>query len=351
MLQVTDMALIRAQWRSEGAVACSKYAACYIDMEGNIVEQEPKSLLAQNPIKLKHHVKRVKKALSGDIGNGTQITDFYMKEFWLDDIVESRLEDSDALMELYQEIAAATLNKKNPIEVMVYHSSIDIAKKASDGKELEDGDEVYSHIIVMICDTKMQKHELACIGDCEDITIPDRIIKNPLACLVYPAYEMGEVNDDKAIICDADLLEPMHNLWGNVFHLSRTKTTSELQRDFEELIGKEYLDRKDAVLMEIVGALGEHNPYDIVTKEYMEGILAEAQIEPTKYLLSKFFDIIAKYSPTVVQLTISRYAYMRAAGNHRERKKNTLLRAAAIIEELAGAETELIKGLREEADR
>lgn len=351
MLQGTDMALVRAQWRSEGAVVCSRYASCYISMDGSIIPQEPKSLLAQNEIKLKHHVKRVKKALSGEIGNGCQDVEFYMMSHWMEEILTSRLEDEDALMSLYQEIAGATMNKQNPIEVMVYHSAFDIAKKAKDGETLEDGEEVYSHIIVMICDTKMQKHELACIGEREEITVPDRIIKNPIACLVWPAYVNGEVERDSAIICDYDTKKPMHTLWSSAFHLHNYKTTDELQRDFEELIEKEYQGKKDEVLMKIVGALGEHNPYDIIRGKYMEVILQEAEVEPTEYLLKRFYDTIGKYDPRIIQLQISKYAYLRAARSHRERKKSILLRAAEIIQELKGSETDLISELREEADR
>lgn len=349
MINMHDIFVLRNMWKNEADLCCMKYAACLIGIDGVIVEQEPKSLIAQNGIKVKEHMKRVKKALSGTAENNILKRGFVTQpEPLLKDLTEGL--QKPQLMELYENIAEEMKGRKNPIEVLVYQCAFDIPGKAKDGADLEDSDRVYKHIIVLVCDTRMQKKELAVIQAKEEIIIPNRIIKQPITAFVYPAIENMEPVDDEIIIYNADPENPCHALYENM-NVDRFRTTEEIMNDLEDLFAEEYADRKDEYLMAIMDILGKRYPYEVVGHISFAQLLEQAGIESTTKIVNTYHERIGKYSPSVNQLIIPKYAAMRAYGLRRERKKNLLLRAAAVIEESKGTEAELARELREEADR
>lgn len=348
MINMHDIFVLKNMWKNEAELCCLKYAACLIGIDGIIVTQEPKSLMAQSGTKVKEHMKRVKKALSGTAENNIIKRGIRNTAPFLEDLTEGLQEPQ--LMELYEHIAEEMKGRKNPIEVIVYNCAFDIPAKAKDGTDLEDSDRVYKHIIVLVCDTRMQKKELAVISAQEEITIPNRIIKQPITGFIYPVLENMEPVDNEIIIYNANPESPCHTLYEKM-EVERFRTTEEIMSEFEDLFTEEYNDRKDQYLMAIMDILGNRYPYEVVGHISFKQLLEQAGIEGTDTIVNTYHDRIGKYNPSVNQLIIPKYAAMRAYGLRRERKKNLLLRAAAVIEESKGAEAELARELREEADR
>lgn len=357
MVSGKDIAILRGLWKNEQTICCMKYAGCYINMAGDLVPQEPKSLLAQSETKIKEHAKRVKKML---VANAMQNTVMSVKfeelpfpgNETLDNILESRMEDEEALQELYEMIARAFPNKANPIEVLVYWCAYDMPQKAADGTVLEDSEYVFHHLVVLVLDTKMQRKELAMIKDQAEITEPNRIIKNPITGFVYPAFEKGEP-EEGMIIYNADTLAPCHNLYSEL-KTEAFRTTDELRRELGELFRREFGENevKDRYLQALMEAMGECNPYDTVNEQYFELLLDRAKIdmEDKVWFVDKYMGTIGDYKPFVWQLQIPEHTVDRAKEMRRERKKKLLMQAAAVIEELKGAESQLAKELREEAN-
>lgn len=351
MVSARDILTIQRTWKNEGNMTCGKYTAALINLNGEIIVQEPKPLLAQDEVKIKEHAKRVKKALGAEIGNGIVSQGFLIQPLWfLDNLVDSALRDTKALDALLKHIEVNTQGiRKNPLEVLIYHCIYDIPGKKENGEEVEDSEYVYKHIIVLVCETKMQKHELAVKAGQEDITIPQRLIKQPITGFVFPSFENMRPVDDEIIIYNADTEHPLHALYGNM-EVKGYRTADEIMRDFDSLFTEEIGEgrERDTCMMAIMEVLGNMNPFDQVDKETLRHICREAQValEDEDAFLAEYHDSIGKYKPTANQLIIPKYAAMRARDMHRERRKALLLKAAAAVQD----ET-LANDLREEAER
>lgn len=340
-----DVKLLRTFWRDVESLSCDQYAACFVDIEGNMTIQEPKPLLTQETQRIKEHLKRILKALPIDSGNGIVEVPFLEKyKNWMEDILDSRLKHEGAMETLYQ-VIARYMEYNSPIAILVYHAFVDMPHKASDGARLEDSEEVYEHIICLVCETKMQKKELAIIGESEALTIPDRVIKKPITGFIWPVLS-GD--DNTIMIYNDDPQSACHKLYERGLETAKYRTTEELQRAVVKL-----LEDRNIPVGTFMRHLDDLNPFDKLTGEIFLEILLNMGVDiKTRVDAGREYETkVGEIGPDVGQMVVKTYLQQDAAEETKDRRRRLLIQAAAVIEDTKGSESDLARELRREADR
>lgn len=343
-----DVRLLRTFWNCEESLSCDQYAACFVDMDGSLTVQAPKALLTQEEQRIKEHLKRIKNAMPVDVGNGVVEVRFTEPcRTFLDEILDSRLKNEEAMEELYQ-VIAENVDHNSPIEILVYHAFVDMPHKASDGARLEDSEEVYEHIICIVCETKMQKKELALIGESEALTIPDRVIKKPITGFVWPLLSDLSGEDNAIMVYNSDTRKPCHMLYEKGLGTTRYRTMDELRESMVEILKENTICE-----YEFMKRLDDIAPEETLTSDIFALILMDMGKSDTvrEKAIENYREKVGRFSPTAGDLVIRSILDETVKVSERERIRKLLQKAAAVIETAEGNKSELARSLKIEADK
>lgn len=343
-----DVRLLRTFWNCEESLSCDQYAACFVDMEGSLTVQAPKALLTQEKQRIKEHLKRIKNAMPVDAGNGVVEVRFNDSHgTFLDEILESRLKNEEAMAELYQ-VIAENADYNSPIEILVYHAFVDMPHKASDGTRLEDSEEVYEHIICLVCETKLQKKELAVIGDSEALTIPDRVIKKPITGFVWPVLSDNSGDDNAVMIYNGDTRKPCHMLYEQGLGTAKYRTMDEIRESMVEILKENAIDT-----YEFMKRLDDIAPEETLTSDIFALILMDMEKSDTvrEKATETYREKVGRFRPMAGDLMIRSILDETVKVSERERIRKLIQKAAAVIETVEGNKSELARSLKIEADK
>lgn len=360
-MNIRDLSELKRIWKPEN-LCCDKYAACYLDGEGGMNIQEAKPLLAEPEGMIRKHMALAKKLLSGEPENQILQVPFLVPETEestgtarevLERIMSCRLEEEETLEKFFR-LMTEPCHREEPYELLLYHLSYDIPVKGTDGADQGESDEVYEHVLCLLCQVKMTKENLGVEDGLLSMTRRDRVIGAPVLGLIWPAFDNRSGDRDAMILYHADPGEVPHGFWLEAFDLQEFLTTAEIRRQMAKICQVVIQDPKkmEACLAEIGEALGNREPESIVTVGDFKRILEEAQIpEPLQYDLLRRYDAsLCRYSPKAYQLQDPERSLETAKGKQRKKMRELLLQAAGFIRDVNGQESELVRRLLTAAD-
>lgn len=355
-MNIRDLTELRSIWKKEAA-HCDRYAACYIDAAGAVQIQESRPLLSEPGERIGRHMALVRKMLSGDLDNKILQADFesYQQEGSSipEILIKSRAErlcNLKTVEELFEYFRDSLADWRERV-ILIYHAVYVIPRAGTD--QADQGEEAYEHLLCLVCPTKKAKQNLAVEGNTLYMTAGDRLIGAPECGFIWPALDNRTENTDAMILYNADAGEPEH---GFFFRLSLTdfRTTEEIRREMKEIFHDVIRDQEKAekYLAQLAEQLGRLGPEEGLAWKTLEKLLEQAEV-PERHIqeiTEEYKGRLWHYSPRIYQLMDPAVNLNFAAGKQGERMRNLLIRAAGVIEDVAGVDSELVRELLQAAD-
>ena len=352
-MNTSDILEIKRMWDKKN-LCCDRFAACYVDnLTGAYVMQDSKPLLSIQENQMDKHLAIMKKMLVTDIGGKMMQVPFQTSAPGiLNEVRDCRL-CNDEIMETFYEIIQDNLHIDANYEILTYHAAYDIPSKGTDGKDQGESDDVYEYILCMICPTKMTKSNLAVEEGQLIMTTPDRVLGSPVTGFIWPAFDDRTEDRESMIIFNANEEEPEHGLYREL-GLMEYSTTDEMRKIlkhiFKSTIKTEEL--ADIALQKVTEKMGDMAPDAEMTEADFSSLLRRAEIEEgdCPALERKYAESIAIHHPKIHQLMIPDYIMTVTEGRKGSRIRNLLIKAAGVIEDIQGTESELVRDLLTAAD-
>ena len=231
--------------------------------------------------------------------------------------------------------------------ILLFHDRYDVMKQTTDGKEVDESEEVYEHIICAICPVRLAKAGLQYEAAGNTIKPIDRdwIVQKPAAGFVYPAFEDRSANEDKAMYFCADPKKPAHELMEIVLDCKPVLTAAEHREAFEksflvatqsEELQEEYLGKVNAVFEDILleemsyqqktpKRLNEAELFDLMKKHGIPEIYAQKirDIYQRHYRNSEYPKVAWLYNPKMRDF--------ERAKQHKDRYRSLLARSSRAL--------------------
>lgn len=354
-----DLTELRRLWRKEAA-SCDRYAACYLDAAGGIQIQESRPLLSEPEERIGKHMALIKKILPMDLENRIMQVNFRMlSEEGESEIPEKlintraeRLCNLETLENFFEWIRDSLPDCRERV-ILVYHAVYDIPRIGTDQADQGKSEEVYEHLLCLVCPTKKAKQNLAVEGNKLYLTASDRLICAPEYGFVWPAFDERTENSEAMMIYNADAGDPGHGFFFRLT-LKNFRTTEEIRRDMQEIFHDAIQDPEEAerCLLQTAEQLGQLGPEEGLAGKTLEKLLVQAEI-PERYIPAiarEYTNKLWPYHPKIYQLMDPAVNLNFVAGKQGDRMRNLLIRAAGVIEDVAGAESELVRELLTAAD-
>lgn len=348
-----DILEIKGMWKKE-SLCCDRFAACYVDnLDGGFAMQESQPLLVLPEEQINKHIAMIKKMLVTDIGGKIMQVPFKVDAPGiLHGVRDCRLCNEETMETFYNLIQTHMHCDANYV-IMIYHVVYDIPNKGTDGADQGESDDVYEHILCMLCPTKMTKTNLSVDEWKISLTKSDRVICPPVTGFIWPAFDDRTEDENAMIIYNADADKPEHRLYRE-FCVREYSTTDEmreiLKHIFKSVIKTEEL--ADSALRKVTQKMGDMAPEAEMTEVDFNLLLQNAGIKESDRtaLVGKYAESIAIHHPKVHQLMMTDYIMTVTEGKKGSRIRNLLLRAAGVIEDVQGTESELVRDLLTAAD-
>lgn len=147
--------------------------------------------------------------------------------------------------------------------ILVFYGVYDVVVKANDGEELEDSEEVYSYIEVVVCPVNLQQEGLMYQEEKNTFGPVERkwIVKKPEISFIFPAFDHRSADEQEVIYFAENPLEPhheimegtlgCHDIWTAAEHKQHLTKSIFTACDSEELT-KEYIEGFNASLAGII---------------------------------------------------------------------------------------------------
>ena len=348
----TELLEIKRMWKQE-KLCCDRFAACYLDnMSGGYVMEESRPLMSIQEEQINRHLKMINKLITTDIGGKAMQVPMKQVQGILDEVRDCRL-CNEEVMETFLGIIWNSLSCESNYEIVTYHAVYDIPNKGEDGLNQGESDDVYEYILCMICPTKMTKTTI-CVEDGKlGMTTPDRVLGAPVTGFIWPAFDDRTEDRDSMIIFNADPEKAVHGIYSEL-GCEEYRTTEELRKMLEHIF-KDTIKTEELAgiaLGKVTEKMGDLHPEAEITEVEFSLLLEKSGIEESyrHSLTGKYADGIAVYHPTAYQLMIPEYIKTVVSGNRGDRMRNLLIKAAAVIEDIQGPESELLRDLLTAAD-
>lgn len=235
-----------------------RIAGCYVGAGKEIKAVWQQAFQAMDEEDILKYLSLFKKALSGR--NTKEIQLYPERKEALEALRESRLKDRKILEEFFRETVEAYEAEGNYL-ILAVHETYDVPGKAADGKELEDGEDIYEYILAVICPVSLQKPGLAWDLEKGVFTHLDRdwIAKDPAAGILFPAFNgRGEDREHTEFYMkkrDADIERAVERLFRYSFGDEPEKQREAWEKTVSGVLGKEGTVQQAA---EIEGRLREY---------------------------------------------------------------------------------------------
>lgn len=152
-------------------------------------------------------------------------------------LVESKLKDEDALEMLYDRIIEEYYCESNFL-ILLWYDVYDIPGKGTDGKDQDESEEIYAHIMCAICRVDLTTAGLSYKPKDNTFAVRERdwVVDMPSCGFVYPAFENREVEWDKAMFYTAKPAEAPHDFMERGLGLKEIRTITEIRKDFSNVL-------------------------------------------------------------------------------------------------------------------
>ena len=353
-MKITDLQEIKRMWRKE-SLCCDRFSACYVDvLTGSVEIQESTPLLALTETMLNRHIALIKKMLVSDIDGRIKQVKLEREPETLVDARDTRFRNIDTMQLFFENITTNISIADSNYVVLAYHLVYDIPKKGTDGVDQEESEDVYEHILCMICPTKVQKTNLGIVDRKLELTVPNRIVCPPVTGIIWPAFDDRSVDEDSIIVYNAD--EEKTERWFHMkaFNCADYRTTGEIRNTlkdiFETVMKKE--DIAEQYQKAVTEKLGDMKLDAVVSAWDFEMLIKRAELPESKCmeLSSQYTDRLCSFEPMVYQLMDPDYTETVVEEKKGTRMRNLLLKAAGVIENIHGTESELVRDLLSAAD-
>lgn len=359
-MNIRDLTELRRMWRKE-SVVCDRYAACYIDGDGAVRIQESRPLLSEPEERIGKHMALIKKMLTGDLDNRILQADFMVdpaceyNRILPESMIRSRAErlcGPETLEEFFEEIRDRLADCREHV-ILVYHGVYDIPGIGTEQRDNEEQKKAYKHLLCLVCPTKKAKRNLAVGGNTLYMTAEDRLISAPECGFVWPAFDYRAEDTRAAIIYNADAGEPRHGFFLRL-GLDDFRTTEEIRRGMQEIFHDIIRDQEEAemCLAKLAEQLGRLGLEESLAQNMLEELLEQAEV-PERYMpgiLEGYRSKLQPYRPRIYQLMDPAVNLNFVAGKQGERMRSLLIRAAGVIGDVAGSDSELVRELLTAAD-
>lgn len=171
----------------------TRISGCYVNAEKEIVNIVSKNFLSMDEEETFKFFELFRRCFSGSIGKNLLNMEYAKpseKQEMLLKLRESRLSDQNMIREFCEDIISHH-DTSNPFYIAIVHGTYDIPGKTSDNMELEDAsDEVYEHLIGMICPVSLDKPSLIYNTEKQDVEdkIRNWVIGKPDIGFLFPSF-------------------------------------------------------------------------------------------------------------------------------------------------------------------
>lgn len=337
MLTGKDINELKNRFKPD-VVTVDRFAGAYVNGEGIIATSFNKSFLNIEDSEFKKYLELLKGIYSPKIGTNTlslsfNPDDMKQRQGFLLRLAQEGLTDS-ALSALYQDIME-NFSYVGSYLILVFHDTYDVIKKASDDVELEESEDVYQYISVLICPVHLQKAGLQYnqYKNLIDTIDQDWIIEKPSVGFVYPAFEQRKETRDHLTYYVAKSKETHPEIMEEVCKCVPKYTDTQILERFGEMMttsakdedkAAEYLTR---IAIETANLIDQEKEYEIVDDTYLGGILDVAGLpEDVKTRLELNYRTCFgnNYYPIVRQLHDEKKAKLYLALKERNKGKDLL---------------------------
>ena len=352
-MKITDLQEIKRMWKKE-SLCCDRFSACYVDvLNGSIEIQESQSLLALTETELNRHIALIKKMIVDDIGGRMLQVELEREPKELVDARNSRFRNEEVMQSFFENITNNIPSDNNYV-ILAYHMMYDIPRKGTDGADQGESEDVYEHILCMICPTKVQKTNLGIVDSKLSLTVPNRIVSPPITGIIWPAFDDRSVNEDAIIIYNADEEKPERWLHTRAFNCADYRTTGEIRNTLKDIF-ETVMEREDMAEQcqkAFTEKLGDMKLDAIVSDIDFSMLIKKTEIPESKCmeLSAQYTEKLCSYSPTVYQLMDPDYTVEVVEEKKGARMRKLLLKAAGVIEDIHGTDSELVRDLLSAAD-
>lgn len=168
--------------------------------QGEITTRQQQTFLNLDNDDLLKYLGIFKKTLSGKLGKNLLNLKFRASEpemSWgfLQQIRDSGLKDEDLIISA-AEFIEKNLDVKNNWYIIWIRGIYDVPRRAKDGAELEDSEDVYDYIMCCICPMKLTKAALGYNEEKDQVNSRQRdwAVENPKYGFLFPAFDNREEN-------------------------------------------------------------------------------------------------------------------------------------------------------------
>lgn len=170
--------------------------------QGEITTRQQQTFLNMDDDDILKYLGIFKKTLSGKLGKNLLNLKFRAPEpemSWgfLQQIRDSGLKDEDLIV-LATESIKKNLNLENNWYIIWVRGVYDVPRRAKDGAELEDSEDVYDYIMCCICPMKLTKAALGYNEEKDQVNSRQRdwAVENPEYGFLFPAFDNREENSN-----------------------------------------------------------------------------------------------------------------------------------------------------------
>lgn len=170
--------------------------------QGEITTRQQQTFLNLDNDDLLKYLGIFKKTLSGKLGKNLLNLKFRAPEpemSWgfLQQIRDSGLKDEDLIVSVTESIKEK-LDRKNNWYIIWIRGVYDVPRRAKDGAELEDSEDVYDYIMCCICPMKLTKAALGYNEEKDQVNSRQRdwAVENPEHGFLFPAFDGREENSN-----------------------------------------------------------------------------------------------------------------------------------------------------------
>ncbi len=218
---------------------------CYVNEAREIVSEFDQSLAMMDEEETERFFALLKKCISGSLGKNLMNMDFTTQQVVDSDehrllmkLRSSKLEDQDAVHEIFQRISEAVSLSCHYLILLAY-DTYDVYFSAKDGQRMDDASsEVYSYILCGVYPIKMTKPALSFFvseNEFHNLSV-DRLICPPEMAFLFPAFDDRCANLYSSLYYTKNPAETHPEFIEAVFHREAPMSAQEQKETFRSIL-------------------------------------------------------------------------------------------------------------------
>ena len=350
MLRTKDVLELRKRLTKEECTI-TRMCGCYVDSEKNKVTKLEERFLNLDDEEFYKYLDIVKQVFHKKIHDNMLSMEIEkeVSKKALAAVVSTKLKQEEVLDRMYDSIIENFGYAGNYL-ILFFHDAYDVMKVTSDNQKLEESEEVYEHIICVICPVTLTKPGIEYNQETNAFESRERdwVVQKPECGFIYPAFEERSAEPDKVLFYTNNTKNPPHKLMEQVLGCEPFLTATEIREIFDAIIRSvtqsievtdDYKARISNRIFEIIQEPDAETK--ILTKEGMEELIKSIDIAPVHAReIAKGYDIEFQPKPQLSFLLNG-----RALKSYEEK-----LKKKSMLDLLKKASKEIVAYANEETD-